>query len=75
MKINNFFIQYNGLEKILFLLYHWFHITHFSVDYFMVMTPYNAKLQLNLLSTTNLIYIILIVALQITFAYPPLFRR
>ena len=69
MKINNFFFQYNGLEKILFLLYHWFHITYSGMGYFMVMTSHNAQLQLNLPSTTNLIYVILIVDLQIAFSY------
>ena len=41
----------------------------------MLMTSHNTQLQLNLLSTTNLIYIILIIDLQIAFTYPPSFRN
>ena len=52
-----FFVQYNGLEN--FFSYHWFQITHLDVGYYMVMTSHNTQLQLNLLSTTNLIYVIL----------------
>ena len=45
------------------------------MGYTMVMTSHNTQLQLNLLSTTNLIYAILIVDLQIIFSYIPSFRR
>ena len=69
MKISSFFVQYNGLE-FFFFPYYWFHITHPGMGYYMVMTSHNTQLQLNLLYTTNLIYVILIVDLQIAFSYP-----
>ena len=40
------------------------------MGYTMVMTSHNTQLQLNLLFTTNLIYVTLIVDLQIVFLYP-----
>ena len=40
------------------------------MGYSMVMTSHNTQLKLNLLPTTNLIYVILIVDLQIAFSYP-----
>ena len=45
------------------------------MGYTLVMTSHNTQLQLDLLPITNLIYVILIVDLQITFSYPPSFRR
>ena len=64
MKINYFFVQYNGLE-FFFLSYHWFHITYPGVGHPMVMTSHNIQLQLNLPSITNLIYVVLHKNLQI----------
>ena len=43
------------------------------MGYSMVITSHNTQLQLNLLSTTNQIYVILVVDLQIAFSYPPSF--
>ena len=39
------------------------------MGYSMVMTSHNTQLQLNLISITYLIYVILIVDLQIAFSY------
>ena len=44
------------------------------MSYSMMMTSHNTQQQLNLLSTTNLIYVILIVDPQIAFSYPIIYK-
>ena len=44
------------------------------MGYSRIMTSHNTQHQLNLLSTTNLIYVILIVDLQIAFSYPIIYK-